>query len=334
MSSPSVPPASAAVGTAPRRLGVSGLAVSQVGLGCNNLGRPGTASADQAGSTAVVRAALHAGVTLFDVADIYGGQPGVSETMLGAALGAERSQVVVATKFGMPARGANGPDDEARGSRRYIRQAVEASLRRLNTDWIDLYQLHQPDPLTPIAETLAALDELVTAGKVRYLGHSNFAGWQLTDAHWRATTQRRTPFVSAQNHYSLLHREPERELIPAAVKHGIGVLPFYPLENGLLTGKYTRGQAPAGSRLAVAKPQLLDSAPWEVLERLQSFADARGITMLALAFGWLLAQPAVGSVIGGATRPEQIVANTAAAAAWTPTPADLDELDQIAPPPA
>jgi 1-deoxyxylulose-5-phosphate synthase len=314
-----------------RRLGRSGLAVSVTGLGCNNLGRAGTVSEDLAGSRALVHAALDAGVTLFDTADVYGKEAGLSEILLGQSLGPRRADVVVATKFGMHARGANGPDDDARGSRRYVRQAVEASLRRLGTDWIDLYQLHQPDPHTPVEETLAALDELVTAGKIRYVGHSNFSGWQLADAAWTARAEHRTPFLSAQNEYSLLNRSVERDLLPAAEHFGLGVLPFFPLANGLLTGKYTRHDAPAGSRLVVNKPQLLESAPWDTLEALQSFADARGISMLALAFGWLLARPAVSSVIAGATTPEQIRGNVAAAQAWTPTADDLAEIDRICP---
>jgi aryl-alcohol dehydrogenase-like predicted oxidoreductase len=321
--------------TAPalHRLGRSGLAVSATGLGCNNLGRAKTVTQTLEGSQAVIDAALDAGITLFDVADIYGNPPGRSEELLGAALGKRRADVVVATKFGMDAQGANGPDHGARGSRRYVRAAVEASLRRLNTDWIDLYQLHQPDPLTPIEETVAALDELVTAGKVRYIGHSNFAGWQLADADWAARTTHRTPFVSAQNEYSLLRRDIERDLIPAAEHFGIGILPFFPLANGLLTGKYTRDGRPSGSRLTDIKPQLLDTAPWDQLERLQKFADDRGVGMLEVAFGWLLSRPQVSSVIAGATSPEQVRANAAAADAYRPTAEDLAEIDAIFPPP-
>lgn len=241
-----------------RRVGTSGLAVSTAGLGCNNLSRKGTATETLDGSTAVVHAALEAGITLFDVADIYGAPAGRSEEFLGQALGSERDKVVIATKFGMDARGANGPDYGARGSRRYIRAAVEHSLRRLRTDWIDLYQLHRPDQDTPIDETLAALDELVQAGKVRYLGHSNFAGWQLADAAWTAQANGRTPFISAQNEYSMLQRDVEAELIPAAEAFGVGVLPFFPLANGLLTGKYTRDHAPADARLTKLKPALLE----------------------------------------------------------------------------
>ncbi len=320
-------------GPAVRRLGRSGLAVSATGLGCNNLGRAKTATETLEGSQAVIDGALDAGITLFDVADIYGNPAGRSEELLGACLGRRRADVVVATKFGMDAQGANGPDFGARGSRRYVRNAVEASLRRLDTDWIDLYQLHQPDPLTPIEETLAALDELVVAGKVRYIGHSNFSGWQLADADWTARTTHRTPFVSAQNEYSLLRRDIERDLVPAADHFEIGILPFFPLANGLLTGKYTRDGRPSGSRLTDIKPQLLESAPWDQLERLQKFADDRAVGMLDVAFGWLLSRPQVSSVIAGATSPEQVRANAVAAAAFSPDADDLAEIDSIFPPP-
>ena len=315
-----------------RRLGNSGLAVSATGLGCNNLGRPNTVTQTREGTQAVIDAAVDAGITLFDVADIYGSPQGRSEELLGAALGKRRADVVVATKFGMDMHGVNGPDFGARGSRRYVRRAVEESLRRLQTDWIDLYQFHQPDPLTPIEETIAALDELVAEGKVRYIGHSNFAGWQLADAAWRARVDHRTPFISAQNEYSLLNRYLEDELLPAAREFGLGVLPFFPLANGLLSGKYTRTDAPTGSRLQAIKPQLLDTAPWDTLEALQSFADERGVSMLQVAFGWLLAQDPVTAVIAGATTPEQIRANADAGTAYTPTAEDLDELDKICPP--
>lgn len=329
VTSPHHAPASApAPSSTTRRLGNSGLAVSTAGLGCNNLSRKGTATESLEGSTAVVRAALEAGVTLFDVADIYGAPAGRSEEFLGRALGRDRDDVVIATKFGMDARGANGKDFGARGSRRYVRAAVEHSLRRLGTDRIDLYQLHQPDPETPLDETLAALDELVQAGKVRYLGHSNFAGWQLADAAWTASSHGRTPFISAQNEYSMLHREIEAELVPAAEAFGVGILPFFPLANGLLTGKYTRDRHPEGARITSLKPQLLETAPWDVLEALQTFADERGVTMVDVAFGWLLAQPQVASVIAGATTPDQVRAN-ARAAQWVPSEDDLTRLDEI-----
>lgn len=314
-----------------RRLGASGLAVSVIGLGCNNLGRPGTASESPEGARAVVDAALDAGVTFFDVADVYGAPRGRSEELLGAALTGRRDRAVVATKFGMDMQGGNGPDFGARGSRRYVRTAVEASLRRLRTDWIDLYQLHRPDPGTPLAETLDALDDLVTAGKVRYVGHCNLAGWQVADAAWTARTDRVAAPVSAQNHYSLLEREAERELVPVCRRFELGLLPYFPLANGLLTGKYQReSPPPPGTRLS-GRGKLLAEAPWDRIEALREFSSARGVSMATVALGWLVAQPVTGSVIAGATTPEQVLAN-AAAAGWRPTRGDLLALDEICPP--
>lgn len=313
-----------------RRLGHSGLTVSVVGLGCNNLGREGTASRTQEGADAVVHAALDAGVTLFDVADAYGAEPGLSETVLGRALGSRRDEVVVATKFGMDVRGANGPDFGARGSRRYITTAVEASLRRLGTDRIDLYQLHTPDPLTPIEETLDALDDLVRAGKVRYIGHSNLAGWQIADAEHTARARGGARFISSQNHYNLLDRRAELEVTPAAEHFGLGVLPYFPLASGLLTGKYSSGSAPEGSRLTHSRQFLLEEADLDQLRAFGDYARARDLTELEVAFSWLASRPAVTSVIAGATRPEQIAAN-AAAVSWVPTPDDEADLDEIFP---
>ncbi|MGX7823697.1 aldo/keto reductase [Actinokineospora sp. 24-640] len=315
-----------------RHLGASGLVVSAVGLGCNNLGRPGTAAESQAGARALVRGALDAGVTLFDVADVYGAPRGRSEELLGQALAGRREHAVIATKFGVDMQGGNGPDFGARGSRRYVRRAVEASLRRLDTDWIDLYQLHRPDPSTPLEETLTALDDLVRDGMVRYVGVCNLAGWQIADAAWTAREARVRGPVSAQNHYSLLEREAEREVLPACARFNVSVLPYFPLANGLLTGKYARDAAPPeGSRLAT-RPHMLAEAPWTRIDRLRAFAGERGIAMTALAIGWLAAQPVVGSVIAGATTPEQVAANAAAAARWRPTPDDLAALDEICPP--
>jgi aryl-alcohol dehydrogenase-like predicted oxidoreductase len=303
-----------------RPLGSSGLRVSTVGVGCNAFGARIDADATQA----VVDAAIEAGVTLFDTADIYGG--GQSEELLGRALGSHRADVVVATKFGMDMRGLNGPDWGARGSRRYVRKAVEASLRRLGTDWIDLYQLHEPDDSTPVEETLAALSELVTEGKVRYIGSSNFTGWQVVDADWVAQSAGLERFISAQNKYSLLDRDAEDELVPACEHVGVGILPFFPLEYGLLTGKYRRGEpAPEGSRLQ-AQAERLEGADWDTIEAVEQFASERGLTMLQVAIGGLAAQPGVASVIAGATRPEQVQANVAAAA-WEPTAEDLAALD-------
>ncbi|KJK10981.1 aldo/keto reductase [Terrabacter sp. AAH1] len=309
-----------------RQLGDSGLTVSTVGIGCNNFGR----RLDQDGTNAVVRQAIDSGVTLFDTADIYG--QGASEEMLGLALGSERENVVVATKFGMDMQGSNGPDWGVRGSRRYVRKAVEASLRRLGTDWIDLYQLHRPDPVTPIDETLAALDELVTEGKVRYIGSSNFTGWQVVDADWTARAAGTARFVSAQNEYSLLERDVEEELVPACEHVGVGLLPFFPLASGLLTGKYRRGEsAPTGTRLA-GLPDRLAAADWDTIERLQAYAVQRDLRPIDVAIGGLAAQPAVASVIAGATRPEQVVENVRAGL-WEPTAEDLAELDEITSPP-
>ena len=316
-----------------RPLGRSGLRVSAVGLGCNNLGRPGAATESQAGSDRVVGAALDAGITLFDVADTYGATPGLAEERLGKALGSRRDDIVVATKFGMDMQGANGPDFGARGSRRYIRTAVEASLRRLDTDRIDLYQFHTPDPGTPIDETLSALDDLVRAGKVRYLGHSNRAGWQIAQAEYVARELGVGRFVSAQNHYNLTDRRAELEVLPAAREFGLGVLPYFPLANGLLTGKYAAGVAPEGSRLARTRQHLLEDAVSPTLQRYSDFARTREVSEVTVAIGWLLAQAPVASVIAGATSVEQVEAN-AAAPAWMPTADDLAELDVIFPPPA
>ncbi|WP_322937363.1 aldo/keto reductase [Nocardioides bizhenqiangii] len=315
-----------------RRLGDSGLAVSVVGLGCNNLGRPGTATESQEGSDRVVAAAVDAGITLFDVADTYGARPGLAEERLGAALRGRRDQVVVATKFGMDVQGVNGPDFGARGGRRYIVTAVEASLRRLATDRIDLYQFHTPDPATPIDETLSALDDLVRAGKVRYVGHSNRAGWQIAEAEYVARELGTERFVSSQSHYNLVDRRAELEVLPACRALGLGVLPYFPLANGLLTGKYATGTAPAGTRLSRTRQHLLEVATSPELRRYSDFAAARGVSEVTVAIGWLLAQEPVSSVIAGATSTEQVTAN-AAAGSWAPTAEDLDELDRIFPPP-
>ncbi|MCV7508445.1 aldo/keto reductase [Micrococcus luteus] len=314
------------------RLGRSGLTVSVVGLGCNNLGRPGTATLEQAGTDAVVHAALDAGITFFDVADVYGAEPGLSEERLGRALGARRNEVVIGTKFGMDMGGVAGDDGGARGSRRYIVRAVEDSLRRLGTDWIDLYQFHTPDPATPIEETLRALDDLVRAGKVRYVGHSNRAGWQIAQAEYVARELGVERFVSAQNHYNLLDRRAELEVVPAAAEFGLGVLPYFPLANGLLTGKYSQGDAPEGSRLSHVRQHMVADADLEQLAAFGRFARERGITEVQAAIGWLAAQGPVSSVIAGATRPAQVVEN-AAAADWLATAEDLAELDALFPGP-
>ncbi|WP_154095962.1 aldo/keto reductase [Microbacterium testaceum] len=313
-----------------RPVGRSGLRVSAIGLGCNNFGRAGTATETLDGTRAVLDAAIEAGVTFLDTADMYGREFGLSETLMGEALEGRRDEVVLATKFGHadfapPVRGG------AKGSRTHVRRAVEDSLRRLRTDWIDLYQLHTPDPSTPVDETLDALADLVREGKVRYVGHSNFAGWQIAEAEYAASGVR---FVSAQNQYSLLARAAEREVLPAAERWGLGFFPFFPLHNGLLTGKFTREGGPEGSRIMRQRPHLWRDAPWDALERYQAFCDAREISMLEATFGWFLAHPVVSSVIAGATSPEQVRANAAAATAWTPSAADIAELDGILPLPA
>ncbi|HEY5646802.1 MAG TPA: aldo/keto reductase [Pseudomonadales bacterium] len=304
-----------------RRLGRSGLFVSEVGIGCNNFG----GRIDAAATQAVVDAALDAGINFFDTADVYGER--TSEVLLGKALGARRHDVVIATKFGMPT--GRTPQDRG-GSRRYVMRAVEASLKRLGTDYIDLYQLHGPDPETPVEETLSALDDLIRAGKVRYVGNSNFSGWQIVDADWTARSRGLEPFITAQNHYSLLERAVQHEVLPACRRCGLGQLPYFPLASGMLTGKYHRGEpAPQGTRLA-RMAQLADRAMtdrnFDALERLTSFAGERGRDLLSLAFSWLLSQNEISSVIAGATSAEQVRANAAAADGWRLSEAEMAEV--------
>jgi aryl-alcohol dehydrogenase-like predicted oxidoreductase len=306
-----------------RRIGE--LSVAVVGLGCNNFG--GRVGLD--GTRAVVDAALEEGVNLLDTADIYGGKGG-SETLLGQALEGRRDQVVLATKFGMDMSGAEGHPDAPRGSQTYIRWAVQGSLRRLRTDSIDLYQMHQPDPSTPIAETLAALDELVREGTVRHIGCSNFSAAQLAEAAEVSEREGYASFVSLQNQYSLLERDIETDVMPECERRGVAVLPFFPLASGLLTGKYRRGQpAPEGTRLG-SRGQVADDRTFERLEALEALAARRGVEMLDVAFGWLISRPAIASVIAGATGPDQIRANVRAAR-WAPTEEDLAEIDEIFP---
>jgi aryl-alcohol dehydrogenase-like predicted oxidoreductase len=284
---------------------------------------------DDDGSREVVHAALDAGITLFDTADSYG----ASEARLGALLEGKRDDVILATKFGSDVRrrgNDNGVDWDARGSRRYLKRAVESSLRRLRTDWIDLYQMHRPDPATPIDETLSALDDLVHEGKVRYLGSSNFTGWQIAHAEWTARARGFERFVSAQNEYSWLSRGIEDDVVPALEEYRIGLLPFYPLANGLLTGKYRRGEAPPkGSRIEVqGRSALLTDASFDVVEKLAAFAAEHGVELLDVAIGGLASQPTVASVIAGATSRDQVQRNVAAGE-WRPTPADLSALREI-----
>ena len=309
-------------------LGDSGLLVSVVGLGCNNFG--GRLDVQQ--TRAVVDAAIDEGITLFDTAETYGGA-GASELALGEVLQGRRDQVVLATKFGH--QGADmgyGPAAGAKGGRSYLKIAVEKSLTRLKTDYIDLYQLHTPDPVTPIDETLAALDELVTEGKVRYLGHSNFSGWQIADAAHVAQSAGRTPFISAQNHWSLLERDAEREVVPAARHFGLGVLPYFPLANGLLTGKVRRGQAvPAGTRLAEPRRAgYVTDAKLDAVEALIAWGEEQGVSILEIAIGGLAAQPGCASVIAGATSAEQVRANVVAGQ-WQPDEDQLAAIDKLVP---
>lgn len=307
-----------------KSLGRSGLKVSVVGLGCNNFGM----RIDQEMTDKVVGKALDEGITLFDTADAYGNKGG-SETMLGKALGARRKDIVLATKFGLPM----GEGELMKGaSRRYIMNAVEASLKRIGTDYIDLYQVHFPDPETPIEETLRALDDLVTAGKVRYIGCSNFASWQVAESWYIAKELGANKFVSAQNHYNLLDRKIEAELVPAAKAYGASILPYFPLASGMLTGKYKRGMdLPNDGRLTVwgeRGKQILSDENFDMVEKLSAFAEARGHSLLDLAFGWLASQPHVASVIAGATKPEQIEANVAAGK-WELTAEEIEEVNKI-----
>lgn len=305
-----------------RQLGQSGLNVSVVGLGCNNFGGSFGGRLDLEGTRAVVDAALECGINLFDTANSYGDRGG-SETLLGQVLAGRRDEVVLATKFGSDmGEGPGAP----RASRWYIRRAVEDSLRRLQTDRIDLYQLHRPDGITPVEETLAALDDLVREGKVLYVGSSNFAAWQVVEADWVARRDRRTRFVSAQNHYSLLERSAEAELLPACERVGVGLLPFFPLANGLLTGKYRKGaERPTGTRM---DGRDISERTWNRVEALAGFAEERGHTLLELAFAGLLASPVVSSVIAGATSPAQVEAN-AAAGEWSLSAQDRQELASL-----
>jgi aryl-alcohol dehydrogenase-like predicted oxidoreductase len=312
-----------------RTLGNSPLAVSVVGLGCNNLGRTGTLTVDQAGTDAVVHAALDAGVTFFDTADVYGAEYGLSETRLGAALAGRRDEAVIATKFGHVEIDSPLTEFGPKGGRAYIRAAIEGSLRRLNVETIDLYQQHTPDPSVPIAETLGALDELVREGKVRQIGSSNFDAAQLTQADEEATRLATARFVSAQNHYSLLARDAEADVIPAAERLGLGFLPYFPLANGLFTGKFSRSEMPADTRIARQRPHVHEDAPWDAIEAFESFAAARGIGILEATFGWFLSRPVLSSVIAGATKPEQVRANAAAGSGWRPTPAERAEIDAL-----
>jgi len=311
-----------------RNLGRSGLIVSAVGLGCNNFG----GRSDYAATRAVVHKALDLGITFFDTSDTYG-EDGASEEYLGRALASRRDEIVLASKFARPMDRPMDQGGRLQGaSRRYIMSAVEASLKRLGTDRIDLYQQHIADPRTPIEETLRALDDLVRQGKVRYIGCSTLSAWQVVEAQWTATHFGLDRFVACQERYNLLERQLDQELMPVVQSYGLGLIPFAPLANGLLTGKYRRDRPlPAGARLTTTPrtaERYLTETNWAVVERLDGFCAARGCSLLELAFGWLLQRPAVASVIAGATTPEQVEANVRAAA-WAPAREDMDEIDRI-----
>jgi aryl-alcohol dehydrogenase-like predicted oxidoreductase len=307
-----------------RNLGHSGLRVSTIGLGCNNFG--GRIGLEE--TRAVIHKAIDLGITLFDTSDTYGDRGG-SEIQMGQVLGDRRKDIVLATKFGNP---MDDTGVKKGGARRYIMTAVEDSLRRLQTDWIDLYQIHSFDPLTPIEETIRALDDLIRQGKVRYIGCSNFPAWRMTEAHWTARTHGLSPFISCQDEYSLIFRAQEASLMPAARAAGMGMLPYFPLASGLLTGKYRRNAPmPPGTRLAATErlaDRYLTERNWVIAEKLGDFVEARGRTMLELAFSWLLSRDPVTSVIAGATKPEQLAQNVKAGG-WKLTEDELAEIDRI-----
>ena len=303
-----------------RQLGRSGLQVSTVGLGTNNFGR----RVDADGTAAVVNKALEMGINLFDTSNSYGA--GQSEEYIGRALKGKRHEALIATKVSSTV--GDGPN-QGGNSRQHIVTEVENSLRRLDTDYIDLYQIHWVDPNTPIEETLRALDDLVRQGKVRYIGCSNFKAWQICEAIWTSRSLGISPFVSVQPRYNIMDREIEAELVPFCDEYGMGILPYYPLANGFLTGKYRKGEPPpAGTRLAEEDRNMLNDAKFDVLQGLEGFAEKRGHTVLELAFAWLLAKGSISSVIAGATKPEQVVSNTRAAG-WRLTDADLAEIDTV-----
>ena len=317
-----------------RALGNSQLKLSEIGLGCNAL----NGRIDMEESRKLVHTALDLGITFFDTSDLYGddyGSPSGSEICLGKVLGARRKDIVLATKFGND-RKIYDANTRGGSSRRVIMMAVEASLTRLHTDYIDLYQAHKPDPNTPIEETMRALDDLVKQGKVRYIGCSNYPAWRVVDAQWTAKHHGLTPLVSCQDEYSAIVRRAEREMLPAMKAHGLGLLPYFPLAAGLLTGKYRRNVPLTDDmRLKHNKRwsgKFLNDANFTLLEALEQFCAARGITLLQLAFGWLLEKPIVGSVIAGASKAQQVKTNVEAALSWQPAPEDIAEIDRITAP--
>ncbi|MDN4479878.1 aldo/keto reductase [Demequina muriae] len=314
-----------------RTLGSAPFAVSAIGLGCNNFGRQGTASQTQEGTDAVIHAALDAGVTFFDTADLYGGEWGLSESLMGHALKGRRDEAIVATKFGFTEVATPLDERGAKGSRAYLRAACEASLERLQTDRLDLFQQHQPDPATPIEETIGALSELIDEGKIRAYGVSQFTAEQLTQADAAATGLGVPAIASSQDELSLVARAVETDgRFAAAERIGAGFLPFFPLANGLFTGKFTRTDMPADSRIARQRPHIAEQADWDAMEAYQRLCDEWGVTMLEATFGWFLSRAAVSSVIAGATRPEQIRQN-AASASWRPAPDHVTLIEALFP---
>lgn len=301
-----------------RTVGRSGLVVSALGIGASTFGRSGMRATGIEQVRPIVDRAIDLGITYVDLAEGYGDREGQSEELFAEALGDRREQVVIGTKFGQSLEERFGAPYGLTGSRKYILRSVEESLRRLRTDYIDLYQIHFPDPVTPIEETLFALDDLVRSGKVRYIGASNFPAWQLVEAEHIARAADSTAFVSTTDEYNLLWRRPEEEIIPALERHGLGFIPYFPLQNGLLTGKYSAGHAPRDAKITNLKTHLLRTAPWDALARFERFALERGITPTIAALGWLLAQPTVSSVIAGVTVPEQLDENLVASR-WVPT---------------
>jgi len=323
-------PASTTLPDGYRTLGRSGLVLSELAVGASTFGRTGMRAVGQDQVNRIVDRAIDLGVTYFDLAEGYGDRTGLSEELFGNALRGRREQVVVGTKFGRSLAADRGPSYSLTGARKYVVASVEDSLRRLRTDYVDLYQIHFPDPWTPIEETLSALDVLVRDGKVRYVGASNFMAWQVADAEHVAAVRGYSRFVSTTDEYNLLWRRPEEELIPALEHYGLGLLPYFPLQNGLLTGKYTRDHAPAGAKITNLKTYLLGEAPWDALDRFAKFAAERGVTPSAVAIGWLLAQPTVASVITGITVPEQLDENLLATR-WRPSAEEEQELRELFP---